>query len=112
MDASKIFRLIKLNACFILFAFFFSSFQCSGDEVSCTVLSAKYAVKVQEIANSFSAGSQVDCAKVQELYDVLYKVARDGKDCANIKAALDAAGFSSVDELISKYDLKLADAGC
>lgn len=89
-----------------------SSFVCSKEEANCTVLSAKYVVKAQEVANSIQNGAQLDCDELKSLYEEFYNLVRDGKNCPNIQAALTAAGFDSVDELITKYDLDLADVGC
>jgi hypothetical protein len=112
MKANQIKRISFFITFYVLLAGLSSSFVCKQDEVNCTVLSAKYVVKAQEVANSIANGGQLNCDELKELYDEFYNLVRDGKDCPNIKAALEAAGFGSVDELITKYDLDLADVGC
>lgn len=112
MKQNVIGRISVLAGFYVFLAFMSSSFVCKENELNCTVLSAKYVVKAQEVSNSLSNGGQLKCDELQKLYDDFYKLVQDGYDCPNIKAAIEAAGFGTVDELITEYNLDLSRVGC
>jgi len=90
-----------------------SSSICEGEEeLDCTVLAGKYAAKAQEIANSITSGSTPTCSELNALYDSFFTLLRDGKNCESIKAAIEAAGYGTVDDLIAEYQSYLDTAGC
>lgn len=98
---------------YIVLAGFLSSSICEGkDELDCTALLTKYSTKVQEIADSFSNGGQADCDDLTELYDEFFDLLRKGKNCDAIKTAVQSAGYNSVDDFISEYEVILSDIGC
>lgn len=80
--------------------------------MDCTITGAKYVKKAQDVVDIISSGGQIDCSEIKELFDELYTLLRDGKNCTAIQTAVQAAGFDSVEELISDYELLLADKGC
>jgi len=108
-----IFRSFAMVSFYVVLAGFLSSAVCEGnDELDCAALTAKYSTKIQEIANSISNGGQLDCNEITELYEEFFDLLRKGKNCENIKTAVEAAGYSSVDAFIDEYEVELADIGC
>jgi hypothetical protein len=108
-----IFRSFAMVSFYVVLAGFLSSAVCEGnDELDCAALTTKYATKAQEVANSISNGGQLDCNEISDLYNEFFDLLRKGKNCENIKTAIQAAGFNSVDDFITEYEVVLSDIGC
>lgn len=81
-----------------------------GDKKDCNTLSNQLASATNDLLEALDGG---DCTDVENAYNDLLDVYRDGDDCDAFKNAVEDAGYDNynefLDELEDERDLYLAD---